>query len=94
MSNWTLLSCPAGSRLQALSRWGTRVWRWATGVLLLVPSTVFARIDHVDTLKSPGGNEDATSAAARFVYNYFGPIGLVVSLIMAGALVYYIRRRH
>ena len=61
--------------------------------LILTTHTVLARPQTVDSLKTPIGDESTQAAIVRWLYNNFGPVGLVITLIVAAFLIYKVRQR-
>ncbi|MBD3298160.1 MAG: hypothetical protein GF341_05850 [candidate division Zixibacteria bacterium] len=61
-------------------------------ILLVIPITLHARPQTVDSLSAPGGDEGIVAQFGRFLYNNFGPVGLVLTIIMAVVLIVTLRR--
>lgn len=55
-------------------------------------SSAHARLDTVDSLSAPAGNEGPVAVFARWLYGHFGPVGFVLTILMALILFLTLRR--
>ncbi len=78
--------------LSPLSRPVKAITASVLSILLLLPRIVYARPQTVDSLSVPAGEEGFLAQVARFLYNNFGPVGLVLTIIMAVILIVTLRR--
>ncbi|GAB4318754.1 MAG: hypothetical protein Kow0074_08140 [Candidatus Zixiibacteriota bacterium] len=84
-----------GNRIHGIGRIvtvATRMFGAMAVWILLVSTRAHARLDRVDSLSAPTGDEGPIAAFARWLYANFGPIGFALTIVMAIILFVALRR--